>query len=580
MPEPRPLRPADPREVGGFRLTARIGEGAQGSVFLGTSESGERVAVKLLHADIGRDGRARTLFERELAAARRVAPFCTARILSAEADTETPYIASEYIDGPSLRERIVHHGVAAGDELMRLAIGTATALAAIHEAGVVHRDFKPANVLLGPDGPKVIDFGIARPLDTTSATMTGAVGTPAYMAPEQFAGVAGGAPLDMFAWGCTMAFTANGVPPFGASSAPAIMNRVLHGQPDLGALPGELRAVVASCLAKDPAERPPAVQVLRRLLGTQTDTDGSLLAEGTSAAATLPSVPLPPPQSAPAAPFAPPSVPPPSSGMTMPGAPPQATFGYPVTQPRPQKRRTRTLVIVGATGVGLVVAVATLTGTLLWDLKRQSRDIDKKRAAQNSSSPVAGSTQGPCTYKTSGVAAKDVGKPPAQPPSSLPTQGTIKTNRGTLEVRLDATKAPCAVNSLSFLANKRYYDNSPCHRITTVQSLKILQCGDPTGAGTGGPGYQFGNENSGVHHYPRGTIAMANTGTPDSNGSQFFIAYSDFDLPGSYTRVGQVTSGMEVVDKIAKAGAEPTNGEGDGKPKQSITITEFQLPAT
>ncbi|NDU77269.1 protein kinase, partial [Actinomadura sp. DSM 109109] len=283
MPEPRPLRATDPREVGGFRLTARIGEGAQGVVFLGESGTGQRVAAKILHADFGRDERARTLFDRELAAARSVAPFCTARILAADAGGDVPYIISEYIDGPSLRDRIVERGPASPAETAGLAVGIATALAAIHEAGVVHRDLKPANVLLGPDGPKVIDFGVARPLEATSATLTGAVGTPAYMAPEQFAGTSGGAPLDMFAWGCTMAFAANGVPPFGGDSVPAIMQRVLSGEPDLGALTGDLRTLVAACLEKDPAARPTALQVLQRLLGLGPGAD--LLAEGTSAAA-------------------------------------------------------------------------------------------------------------------------------------------------------------------------------------------------------------------------------------------------------------------------------------------------------
>ncbi|TDC64945.1 serine/threonine protein kinase, partial [Actinomadura sp. GC306] len=278
----RPLRPNDPREVGGYRLTARIGEGAQGSVFLGETGTGQRVAVKLLHADFRTDARARTAFERELAAARRVAPFCTAPIFAADADADPPYIVSEYIEGPSLRELVAGRGVLAGTELTRLAIGTATALAAIHEAGVVHRDFKPANVLLGEDGPRVIDFGIARSLDATSATMTGAVGTPAFMAPEQVAGSSGGAPLDMFAWGCTIAFAANGVAPFGHDSVPAIMHRILHADPDLGALDGDLRDLVAACLAKDPADRPTALQVLRRLLGT--GSDANLLAEGSSAA--------------------------------------------------------------------------------------------------------------------------------------------------------------------------------------------------------------------------------------------------------------------------------------------------------
>ncbi|WP_169744386.1 serine/threonine-protein kinase [Spirillospora albida] len=253
MPEPRPLHPNDPRELGGYRLAGRLGEGAQGIVYLGERD-GDRVAVKVLHS---LDERARVNVERELTAVRRVAPFSTARILAAETDGDTPYVVSEYVDGPSLKDLIATRGGLPAAELTRLAVGTAAALAAIHEAGVVHRDFKPANVLLGPDGPRVIDFGIARPLDATSATMTGAVGTPAYMAPEQFAGTTAGPPLDMFAWGCTLACAANGRPPFGGDSVPAIMHRVLHGEPDLGLLSGDLRDLVASCLAKDPARARP-----------------------------------------------------------------------------------------------------------------------------------------------------------------------------------------------------------------------------------------------------------------------------------------------------------------------------------
>ncbi|WP_175596191.1 serine/threonine-protein kinase, partial [Thermomonospora catenispora] len=285
-PQPRPLRPNDPREIGGFALLGRLGEGGQGTVYLGGAPDGRRVAVKLLRAELEEGSSARRHLERELAAVRRVAPFCTARILDARLDGEQPYVVSEYIDGPSLQRLVAEQGPLRGDGLLRLAIGTATALAAVHRAGVIHRDFKPGNVLLGPDGPRVIDFGIARPLERSSTTLSGAIGTPAYMAPEQLAAGSAGPPLDMFAWGCTMAFAANGVPPFGNDSIPAVMQRILHGEPELGSLEGPLRDLVAACLEKDPARRPTALQALTALLGGGEHRDP--LAEGAHAASAAP----------------------------------------------------------------------------------------------------------------------------------------------------------------------------------------------------------------------------------------------------------------------------------------------------
>ncbi|MFI0374348.1 peptidylprolyl isomerase [Actinomadura sp. 1N219] len=618
MPDPRPLRSNDPREVAGFRLTARIGEGAQGSVFLGESDTDRRVAVKLLHAGIGHDDRARTLFERELAAARRVAPFCTARILAAGTDEDVPYIVSEYIDGPSLREHIAEQGVASGGELVRLAIGTATALAAIHEAGVVHRDFKPANVLLGEDGPRVIDFGIARPLDATSATMTGAVGTPAFMAPEQVAGLAGGPPLDMFAWACTMAFAANGVPPFGSDNVAAIMQRVLHGEPQLGALTGELRALVASCLAKDPAARPTALQLLQRLLGNRPDVNGapipapdadadpsaapdadanldaraSLLAEGTSAAALAPPFLAPSPLAAdaPAAhasgrpwPGAPPTGSPtfgPYQQGTAPiggPPPPPAGFPQPTNPAAPGRSRRPPLIVAGAAAAVLLVTGGVSAAVLLRGDATRTGTGGGTGAGRTGTQPNPSTKT--CTYSpTTGTTVKDVGEPPSQVPATQPQRATIKTNLGTLEVQLDPAKAPCTVNSLAHLASKKYYDNTTCHRLTTGETLKVLQCGDPSGNGTGGPSYQFADEIATGSGYTRGTVAMANAG-PNTNGSQFFIIYGDTtSLEPNYTIFGRVTSGLEIIDKVAKSGAEDgsVTGAGDGPPKQKVNITEFR----
>jgi ABC-type oligopeptide transport system substrate-binding subunit/serine/threonine protein kinase len=269
MPETAPLRANDPEHLGSYRLTGRLGEGGQGIVYLGEDEEGEQVAVKLLHAQFSGDTKARARFAGELASAKRVAPFCTARILDADVEGDVPYLVSEFIDGPSLRQVVDDAGPRTGGVLQRLAIGTVTALAAIHEAGIVHRDFKPTNVLLAADGPRVIDFGIARALDTSGTVTSTTVGTPSYMSPEQIAGDVAGPPTDVFAWACTMVYAATGTPPFGQDSIPAVMNRIVHQEPALGTLMGPLREIVYACLAKDPRHRPTAQQVLLRLLSNE-----------------------------------------------------------------------------------------------------------------------------------------------------------------------------------------------------------------------------------------------------------------------------------------------------------------------
>jgi hypothetical protein len=261
-----PLLTGDPEQLGAYRLVGRIGQGGQGTVYLARRAAGEPVAVKLLRVEWTRDPLARSRFAREVAAAGRVAPFCTARILDTRLDGDEPYVVSEFIDGPSLHEVVARHGPLAGSALDRLAVHTATALSAIHQAGVIHRDFKPGNVLMGPDGPRVIDFGIAR-WDDGSATITSQVlGTPGYMAPEVVRGQQAGPAADVFAWAATITYAATGTPPFHAPNMAAIVHQITSGEPDLGALGGHLRGIVASCLAKDPEARPTAFELLMRLL--------------------------------------------------------------------------------------------------------------------------------------------------------------------------------------------------------------------------------------------------------------------------------------------------------------------------
>ncbi|WP_053174582.1 bifunctional serine/threonine-protein kinase/glutamate ABC transporter substrate-binding protein [Nonomuraea sp. SBT364] len=267
MPQMSPLVAGDPTQLGSFRLSGRIGEGGQGIVYLGVNESGEQAAVKLLHVKFSGDTVARSRFARELKAAQRVASFCTARVIEADLDGDTPYIASEYIDGRALRDIVESDGPLRGTVLDRLAIGTATALVAIHHASIVHRDLKPDNVLIASDGPRVVDFGIARIIDSTGTITSRAIGTPAYMAPEQIAGDDVGPYTDVFAWGATIAFAATGTSAFDGNSIATVLNKILNHEVDVGMLPEPLRGVVRSALAKSPAERPSADQILLRLLG-------------------------------------------------------------------------------------------------------------------------------------------------------------------------------------------------------------------------------------------------------------------------------------------------------------------------
>jgi serine/threonine protein kinase len=267
VPQVRSLQPGDPNRLGSFAVTGRLGVGGQGTVYLGRAPDGQVVAIKVLHTRLAGDGTARSRFLREAAAARQVARFCTAQVIAADVAGDVPYIVSEYVPGRSLHTLVQQEGMRSGGDLERLAIGTATALVAIHKAGIVHRDLQPGNVLLGPDGPRVIDFGVARMADATATDNNGVIGTPAFMAPEQFSGDRIGPPADVFAWGATMVFAATGRPPFGADAIPAVVTQILHDQPDVGDMEQPLRDLVTAALAKDPLHRPTARELLDRLLG-------------------------------------------------------------------------------------------------------------------------------------------------------------------------------------------------------------------------------------------------------------------------------------------------------------------------
>ncbi|GAA3507312.1 protein kinase domain-containing protein [Streptomyces showdoensis] len=280
----KPLESNDPESVGGgrYRLVGRLGQGGMGVVYLGRSQSGRAVAVKVVRPELGTDPEFLRRFAREVQAARQVGGFHTAPVVDADPHADPAWLVTAYVPGPTLRAVLDRVGPLPEDSLTVLAAGLAEALEAIHRAGVVHRDLKPANIIIAEDGPRVIDFGIARALDGTAAlTQTGfQVGTPGYLAPEQLMGGAITPAVDMFALGVVLAEAAGGSP-FGDGPSAARLYRVVHEEPDLSAVPASLRAPVLACLSKDPGDRPAPTAFLQSLTVRHQADGGWLPAEAT-----------------------------------------------------------------------------------------------------------------------------------------------------------------------------------------------------------------------------------------------------------------------------------------------------------
>ncbi|AXI79009.1 serine/threonine-protein kinase [Peterkaempfera bronchialis] len=269
-----PLGADDPRQVGGYRLLRRLGAGGMGRVYLGRTGGGRTVAVKVVRSDLADDGEFRARFRQEVAAARRVGGAWTAPVLDADTEGPRPWVATGYVAGPALDAAVRETGPLPEQTVRALGAGLAEALGAVHATGLVHRDVKPSNVLLALDGPRLIDFGIARALDAATAlTRSGyVVGSPGYMSPEQAGGHEAGPASDVFSLGAVLAYAATGVPPFGEGvSAAVLLYRVVHERPGLGALDGPLRQVVEACLAKEAAARP-TPDALREALAAGGET--------------------------------------------------------------------------------------------------------------------------------------------------------------------------------------------------------------------------------------------------------------------------------------------------------------------
>ncbi|MFH9354836.1 serine/threonine-protein kinase [Kitasatospora sp. NPDC017646] len=244
------------RRIGSYTVERELGAGGMGTVYLARSRGGRAVAVKVAHAELAADRQFRERFRAEVAAARRVGGFHTAPVVDADPEADAPWLATAYVPGPTLLGLLAAEGPMNEERLRVLGAALAEALQAIHACGLVHRDLKPANIIMAEDGPRVLDFGIARAVESTRLTMTGAAfGTPGFLAPEQAQGLEVNGAADVFALGAVLVAAAGGSA-FGAGTPIGLMYRSVHEAPDLSAVPEGIRPVVAACLAKDPAHRP------------------------------------------------------------------------------------------------------------------------------------------------------------------------------------------------------------------------------------------------------------------------------------------------------------------------------------
>ncbi|MEV3923727.1 serine/threonine-protein kinase [Actinomadura coerulea] len=376
-----PLRPGDPPAIGEYEVAGRLGEGGMGAVYLARDRGGRHVAIKVIRGELAADEGFRARFRDEVRNARRVASFCTAKVLDHGEEAGRPYLVTEYVDGTPLDAYIETGGALPDGTLNGVAVGVAAALTAIHAAGLIHRDLKPPNVILSVSGPRVIDFGIARAADAPSGhTLAGfVVGTPGWMAPEQVLLGEVSTAADVFAWGCLVALAGTGRHPHGTGTVMTMAARAENGEHDLTGLAEPLRTLVERALNPDPARRPEAQELLLQLVSgaapaaaspsaAQAAVDAELTRNWQADALPPPWIPPSPPQGvrprtrvyeptpAPPAPMPPgPMTPPPGAPWTQPPAAAPAP-------PRRRRGRGCTGCLTAAVAVVALIAVVGVVG--------------------------------------------------------------------------------------------------------------------------------------------------------------------------------------------------------------------------
>jgi serine/threonine protein kinase len=414
----RPLNPGDPRDIAGYALQGRLGAGGMGTVYLSATRGGQPIALKVVHPEFAEDPKFRQRFEQEVRASRQVRGRYILPVVDSNTGGPVPWLATEYAPGLSLALAVATHGPLPTSAALRLIAGVSHALEAIHALHITHRDLKPGNVILAPDGPAVIDFGIARAAEATPLTGTDMrIGTPTFMAPEQFRGTAPVTPaIDVFALGLTAHVAATGVHPFGEGPGPAVLYRIDREEPDLTACPEEIRPVISRCLAKDPEARPTPAEVvaLCRDAGARLGLTEVLPTTGWLPPAFLPA-PAPPTLPTPLQPSAqPPSSPP----------IPERTVYDPQSGTRPGTPGRRRL----ATGLAALAAVA-VAALLIW-LPNRGGDGDDGASPHGSQKSSSQKTPSRETSQDKTSPANPPSKA-ASPPKELDSTVKIFTNAAT-----------------------------------------------------------------------------------------------------------------------------------------------------
>jgi eukaryotic-like serine/threonine-protein kinase len=614
---------------GRYRLQELLGEGGMGQVYRAFDTETDRiVALKLLPPHLVKDREFEQRFRRE---AKTAASLNDPHIVPIHHYGEID--GRLYVDMRLIAGRDLGQVIREGDGRLEPARAVsyveqlAEALQAAHDAGLVHRDVKPSNVLITDRNfVYLIDFGIAQSSDQTRMTNTGlAIGTFAYMAPERMREGTADSRSDVYALACVLHECLTGKPPFAGKSVEQLVAGHLMTEPprpstQVSGIAESFDEVIAKGMAKDPEAR---YQTTVELASAARNALTPAAAPKRPATATPAKKPMPSGKK-----VAPPRVvDPPFAAEVTSGA--GSTKRAP--SPAPQKRaaayvtpnerrraaaklkleeqieaekawkRRRSMVIGISTAVGLgvtAVGVATVVLTSNGPGSAPTPTVANESSPATASPPAEGKLPSftppadlgaNCQYPAADAASKTNTPPRAGKVPTEPTQVSVSmiTNQGTIGLQLDNAKAPCTVNSFSSLAQQGYFNDTPCHRLTTSPGLAVLQCGDPTGTGTGGPGYQFVNEyptnqfqpdNPALQQpvtYPRGTLAMANAG-PGTNGSQFFLVYKDSQLPPDYTAFGTIdATGLATLDKIAADGV--AGGSEDGKPSVAVQIQSIQL---